>query len=180
MKSSEQQLRRGLAAAKRELRRRQREDKTMRRRLVDMNHALGALLGDDSVEPSCRDYSTTKSTFELLLDLEKKQMQLSWEARKFFPTKAKDRLAERLFDRADSEYATTRGDLPGEDYLILFAKGQAAKLALPRETGEVLTSHRAKKHIKQRKKLLDGGYMTLGDFVDPWNYGDASDPTIDK
>lgn len=180
MKYSEQQLRGALAAAKRKLRRRHREDKTMRRRFVDLNNALGALLGDDSVAPSRRDYSTTKSTLDLLLDLEKKQIQLSWEAREFFSAKWKDRLAERLFDRADFEYATTRGDLPGEDYLILFAKGQAAKLGLPRETGKVLTSHRAKKHIKRRKKSIDGGYMTVDDFVDPWNYGDVSDPTIDK
>ena len=134
---------------------------------MDLSDALGALLGDDSVAPSRRDYSTTKSTSELLLDLEKKQMQLSWEARKFFPSKAEDSQAERLFDRADSEFATRHRDLPGRDNLILFARGQVAKLGLPPETADILTEHRARKHIEQRSKLLDGGYVTIEDYVDP-------------
>lgn len=180
MKYSEEQLRRELAAARRELRRRHREDKTMRRRLVDLNDALAALLGDDSVAPSRRDYSTTKSTSELMLALEHKQMRLSWEARKFFPSKSEDSQAEMLFDRADSEFATRRRELPGRENLILFARGQVEKLGLPPETADVLTDHRARKHIAQRNQLVDGGYMTLDDFVDPWNYGKFSDPTIDN
>ena len=180
MKSSEQQLRNELAAAKRELRRRHREDETIRRRLVDLNDAFGALLGDDSVAPSRRDYSTTKSTSELLSDLHRKQIHLSTEqARKLISGKSADRQAERLFERADSEYAAARGDLPGRDNLINYARGQVEKLALPNETKDILNEHRARKHIDKRNRLLDGGYMTVADFIDPYLNGDVDDPTID-
>lgn len=181
MKYTSKQLRDELAAAKWELRRRQREDKAIRRRLVDLNDALGALLGDDGVAPSRQDYATTKSTSGLLLDLEKKQYRLSWKKfHKILQGKPPDNLAKMLFDRADSEYAAKRGRLPGRPDLLLFAAGQVAKLGLPPKKAKVLTEDRAKKHIKQRNRLLDDGYMTVDDFIDPYLNGDVDDPPIDK
>ncbi len=179
MKSSEQQLE--LAAAKRELRRRQREDKTMRRRLVDLNNALGALLGDDSVAPSRRDYSTTKSTSELMLDLEKKQIRLSWKkARNILQGKPADKWAESLFDRAEIEYARRHGKLPGRDNLIRYATDQVQKLRLPSKIKYMLTVPRAKKYIYHRNRLFDDGDMTVEQYINSCKNDDADSPTIDN
>ena len=181
MKSSDPQLRRALAAAKRDLRRRHREDKTMRRRLVDLNDALGALLGDDSVAPSRRDYSTTKSTSGLLSDLERKQYLLSWKKfRKILQGKPADKQAETLFDRAESEFARIHGKLPGREYLIRYACHQVQKLGLPRKTVFSLTDARATKYLNQRKRLFDDGDMTVEKYIYLCTLDDAGSPTLDN
>lgn len=181
MKRGKQQLRDELAAAKLTLRCRNREDETIRRRLVDLNSAFGALLGDGSVAPSRRDYSTTKTPSELLSDLEKKQILLSWKKfRKILQGKPVDKRAEYLFERAEIEFVRTRGKLPGRENLVRYAKHQVKKLGLPRKTVFSLTDARATKYLNQRKRLFDDGDMTVDQYVNLCKLDDAGSPTLDN
>ena len=177
MKREIQELRSELAAVKRELRRRQRYEAALRRNLVDLSHALDSLLDQPSVAPKLRNYDETISISQLIADLERKQILLAWKKhRKSILSNPADKFANELFTRADSEYGAKYGELPGRDQLILYARGQLEKLNLPPLKKDLLSDHRAKKYLNQRNALIDGGFLTADDFIDPYLNGDVVPP----
>ena len=116
-----------------------------------------------------------------MLDLEKKQWQLSWKKfRKILQGKPADKRAESLFERAEREYTRTHGKLPGRGKLRVYAKHLAQKLGLPSRTKYELTDARAKKYMNQRKRLLDDGDMTVDDYVNLWKLDDAESSEFDN
>ena len=168
MKETEEQLQIELEVAKRDIRRLQRKDNALVRRIIDLKYDIDRLLGEDYVAHFRREYTTEQDSSELLAELEFNVLQYTLaDITKTGPVEAEDCLARTLFEAADSEFVAERGKPPGRENLINYARDQVRQQNLPPETLDLLTDHRARYYIAERNSLLNSGAMATHELIMP-------------